>query len=256
MATAESCSEALQFVYLKSKETQPQFADLCGSVPLTSSELAEVQAELASLSGKTETPYLKNLFSDELTSIDTQISQHERAAVLRAQRKVVEEARKNQSKPITSYAWDQSDLFVSVYVSFDGVGQLPEGSVQSQFDDQGFTLTVTDSKGQCQTLAVPNLCFPINTAKSKQIVKADRLVVKLKKTEKGQDWSGLDDLERKKKEKREARIQNGDLQGATTQQLLADMYEDADEEGKRSLNAAMAEGERKRQTERAKESGK
>ena len=84
----------------------------------------------------------------------------------RAQRKVVEEARQNQSKPITSYAWDQSDLFVrcaapswvrkrdqivlagcSVYVSFDGVGQLPEGSVLSQFDDQGFTLTVTDSKG-------------------------------------------------------------------------------------------------------------
>ena len=46
------------------------------------------------------------------------------------------------------------------------------------------------------------------------------------------------------------------MQGATTQQLLADMYEDADEEGKRSLNAAMAEGERKRQAERAKESGK
>ena len=52
----------------------------------------------------------------------------------------------------------------------------------------------------------------MGAAKSKQIVKAERLVVKLKKTEKGQDWSGLDDSERKKKEKREARIQNGDLQ--------------------------------------------
>ena len=40
-------------------------------------------------------------------------------------------------------------------------------------------------------------------------------------------------------------------QGATTQQLLADMYADADEEGKQSLNAAMAEGERKRQADRA-----
>eukprot|EP00656_Telonema_subtile_P001492 TRINITY_DN10656_c0_g1_i4.p1 TRINITY_DN10656_c0_g1~~TRINITY_DN10656_c0_g1_i4.p1 ORF type:complete len:169 (-),score=56.26 TRINITY_DN10656_c0_g1_i4:134-640(-) len=167
------------------------------------------------------------------------------------QREAAALARNNTSQhSITSYAWDQSDLFVSVYVTLEGVGSLPERSVATVFEESSFVLSITNAQGQCHTLKIPNLCYNINTGKSKQVVKQDRLVVKLKKTEKGQNWLGLDDTERKKKELREQRIQSGDLQGATTQQLLADMYENADEEGKASLKAAMAEGEKKRQAQK------
>jgi len=48
---------------------------------------------------------------------------------------------------------------------------------------------------------------------------------------------------------RDERVQNGDLKGATTEELLKDMYDNADAEGKRSLREAMASGQAKRQNE-------
>ena len=67
----------------------------------------------------------------------------------------------------------------------------------------------------------------------------NRLVIKLKKQEIGQEWSALDDTADKKKADRDKRVKNGkykdeglihnnvaqgDLKDASTQQLLADMY--------------------------------
>ena len=64
-------------------------------------------------------------------------------------------------------------------------------------------------------------------------------MLKLKKAEVNQ-WEHLDDVEKKRKEDRQQRIDHGDLKGATTEQLLKDMYDNADEEGKRGLREAMA----------------
>ena len=76
--------------------------------------------------------------------------------------------------------------------------------------------------------------------KSKVVTKAERFVIKLKKAEVKKEWEQLDDVERKKKEQREQRIEHGDLKGASTEQLLKDMYDNADDEGKRGLREAMA----------------
>ena len=70
-------------------------------------------------------------------------------------------------------------------------------------------------------------------------MKAERFVLKLKKAEVNQ-WEHLHNIERKKKEDRQQRVDHGDLKGATTEQLLKDMYDNADEEGKRGLREAMA----------------
>lgn len=88
--------------------------------------------------------------------------------------------------------------------------------------------------------------------KSKVVTKAERFVIKLKKAEVKKEWEQLDDVERKKKEQREQRIEHGDLKGASTEQLLKDMYDNADDEGKRGLREAMASGEEKRRREAKK----
>jgi len=76
-----------------------------------------------------------------------------------------------------------------------------------------------------------NACLAIQQGKCKTVIKAERFVVKLKKAEVGQEWGAIDDVDRQRKEDREKRIESGDLKGASTQRLLQDMYENADEEG-------------------------
>merc|ERR1712194_728143 len=195
--------EELPFVYLKGCQNTLHSAS-SGSVALSPSGVAEVQADLDHLKTIAQHPRWQNLLASERTSIEFQVTQHQRAAVLRKQSEEAQLRRQNCSEiKIVSYAWDQSALFTSVYVSFDAVAALPEGSVVTEFGPCSFSLSISTPKGQTHILRVPNLCHNINVEKSKNILKQDRLVIKLKKTEKGQDWASLDDSERKKKELRE-----------------------------------------------------
>ena len=149
--------------------------------------------------------------------------------------------------PIAKYAWDQSEKFVSIYVDFPGVGSFSGECVSSDFVEHGFKVSVKPpSAGSVHQIAVSNLNQSTTPEKCKVVVKADRFVIKLKKSEVGLEWDALDDSDRKRKEARDKRVQHGDLKGASTMQLIQDMYENADEEGKRSLAEAMAKGEKKR----------
>jgi len=75
----------------------------------------------------------------------------------------------------------------------------------------------------------------VHQAKSKFVLKDNRVVLKLKKAEPGVEWSDLTDTLDKKKALRERRIASGDLKGASTQELLADMYQNATDEERRGL---------------------
>jgi calcyclin binding protein len=149
--------------------------------------------------------------------------------------------------PISKYAWDQSDKFVSVYVDFSGIGSFPGEAVETRFEETTFALSVTPpDRGERHELVVPSLCWETDPAKCKITLKADRFVVKLKKGEIGKEWDALDDTGRKRKEERDKRVQHGDLKGASTAALIQDMYENADDEQKQKLREAMAKGEKAR----------
>lgn len=175
--------------------------------------------------------------------------------------------RHGRTLKIEKYAWDQSEKFVSIYVDFPGVGRpdrhasrvlllcadpsllggFPSESIETRFEETSFTLSVTPpDRGERHELAIPNLCHATQCSKCKLTMKPDRFVVKLKKEQVGQEWDALDDTARKKKEERDRRVQHGDLKGASTAALIQDMYENADDEQKASLRAAMAKGEKAR----------
>jgi hypothetical protein len=78
----------------------------------------------------------------------------------------------------------------SVYLSFDGVGAI-QNAVNCGFSDVGFELTIDDVDAKVPTrhqLKITNLCKPIDVAGSKLTVKADRLVVKLRKRGSEDPW--------------------------------------------------------------------
>ena len=114
---------------------------------------------------------------------------------------------------LASFAWDQSDKFVSVYVSWPGAGQLfaerGSGFARVEFGPKLLRLRLKGGGKENRELLVRNLCHPIDVAKSKLVPKEDRLVVKLKKAAAGTTWSDLDDAKDLKESKRKQRVENG-----------------------------------------------
>eukprot|EP00947_MAST-08B_sp_MAST-8B-sp1_P002782 g2782.t1 len=150
-------------------------------------------------------------------------------------------------KDVKSFSYDQSDKFVSVYVSLDeGEGDLLKSEVTCKFSGRRFDLYVQSAAKGNHWLAIPNLCKLVNNDKSKVTVKPARLVVKLRKTADGQEWSALDDSVDLKNAAREKRMR-GNLKEASTQELLADMYKHASDEEREGLSKAWCEGRDKRE---------
>ncbi len=96
---------------------------------------------------------------------------------------------------------------------------------------------------------MPNLCQDIDVTASSRKIKSDQVVIKLRKAEQGRDWSDLSDDKDRYAKHREFRIQHGDLKGATTEQLLADMYGNASDAEQAGLRDAMRVNREKRQAD-------
>lgn len=150
-------------------------------------------------------------------------------------------------RKITKYSWDQSDKFVSVYVDFPGAGSLPDGSVDCIFRPRSFLLLVRSGDEKPKWLKVPNLCKDIDVQASTRKVKTDSVVVKLKKAVTALSWTDITDEKDEYQRRREFRVQHGDLKGATTEQLLADMYQNATDEERAGLRDAMKVNREKRE---------
>jgi len=156
------------------------------------------------------------------------------------------------SSKITSYSWDQSEKFVSLYIPVNGAGSLPSDAVQVIFKTLGVLVLITDASGKQRWFKVPNLCKEIDVNASTKKVKSDSVVVKLRKVETGSSWSDLTDDKDQYQKKREYRINHGDLKGATTEELLADMYKNATDEERAGLRDAMKVNREKREEEARK----
>jgi len=152
------------------------------------------------------------------------------------------------STKITKYSWDQSKANVSLYIPFDGVQSLPESDVQCVFRQRGVLLVIRQGTKR-HWYKVPNLCQDIDIDGSSRKIKADQVAIKLRKVSQGSVWSDLTDEKDRYQRQRQYRLEHGDLKGATTEQLLADMYEHANDEERAGLRDAMRVNRQKREEE-------
>jgi len=150
------------------------------------------------------------------------------------------------SSKLATFSWDQSDKFVSILVNYDAASTLAADAVQVIFRPQGVLLLINEASGKRRWFKVPNLCKEIDTAASTKKVKSDSISLKLKKVATGTTWNDLTDNKDRYQEKREYRINHGDLKGASTEELLADMYQNATDEERTGLRDAMRVNREKR----------
>ncbi|XP_068122604.1 calcyclin-binding protein [Hyperolius riggenbachi] len=146
---------------------------------------------------------------------------------------------------IHNYGWDQSDKFVKIYITLNGVQNVPAENVQVQFTDRSFDLLVKDLNGKNHAMTVNNLLKSISPENSSRKVKTDTVLIMLrKKTE--SKWECLTQVEKLTKEKKEPPSLDSDGDpSAGLMNVLKKIYDEGDDEMKRTLNKAWVESREK-----------
>ncbi|XP_014437169.1 calcyclin-binding protein isoform X2 [Pelodiscus sinensis] len=121
--------------------------------------------------------------------------------------KIKEEAMEEEKPPtvgytvkINSYGWDQSDKFVKIYITLNGVQQLPAENVQVHFTERSFDLLVKNLNGKNYSMTFNNLLKPISVEGSSRKIKTDMILVLCKKKQ-DEKWDCLTQVEKESKEK-------------------------------------------------------
>ncbi|KAL3905186.1 MAG: hypothetical protein SGILL_009779 [Bacillariaceae sp.] len=141
---------------------------------------------------------------------------------------------------IDKFAFDAGssmDKFVTLYLPLPGVGSIPKDQIKCEFTKDGFDVTAMDLNGKNFRLKKNSLEHDIDPEKSKFIVKADKVVVKLAKI-KGEYgsfdyWSKLTDP--KKKDKKS----NKSNPAASINEMMKEMYDNGDDQMRKMIGETM-----------------
>lgn len=129
-----------------------------------------------------------------------------------------------------------NSAFVTLYIDLPSVGSVPKENISCAFTETSFDLIVKDLNGKTYRLFKDNLENSIDVEKSKKVIKADKVLVKLakKKSEYGSydHWSSLT---AKKQKKPSAK----DNPAAGIMDLMKDMYESGDDNMRKVIGETM-----------------
>jgi len=145
--------------------------------------------------------------------------------------------------PISKFAWDQpgfSSKFITLYITLEGVGGLPEGAVSCDFAPRSFDLKVMGLGGKDYRLVKDNLFGDLDVEKCSFKIKKSRVVVKLRKVDGkyGPDnWTSLVEKNSSRKKKNKASSKDNPMAGLND--LIKDMYDSGDDNMKKIIGEAM-----------------
>lgn len=84
---------------------------------------------------------------------------------------------------LTNFAWDQSDKFIKIFLSLDGVHNTAEENVIVEFTDKSITSSIAGVDNKDYKFAVNSLLFAIDPSKSYRKVKTNVIAIYAKKAE-------------------------------------------------------------------------
>ncbi|KAL0398333.1 UNVERIFIED_CONTAM: Calcyclin-binding protein [Sesamum radiatum] len=132
-----------------------------------------------------------------------------------------------------SFSWDQDNDKLKIYVSLEGVDQE---KIEADFKPMSFDIKFHDVQGKNYRYAVPKLNKEIVPEKCKVLVKPKRVVVTLVKASKG-NWLDL----HFKEDKLKPNLDKEKDPMAGIMDLMKNMYEEGDEDMKRTIAKAWSD---------------
>ncbi|KAL4218720.1 hypothetical protein ACF0H5_021308 [Mactra antiquata] len=212
----------------------------------TTSELKFDAEELKKLLNLAVRPKVKNILTVELRKIESEIS-------LKAETEQKSETEASTSTPkpsqnriptvdLKNYAWDQSDKFMKIYVTVPGVESLPKEQVTCNFQERSFSLRCESLNNKNYSCSVSHLMEEIVPAESSYKIKTGMVLVMLKKAS-AKTWPYVTKTEKQIKDKQSkppAMDKNADPNDSLMT-MMKQMYEDGDDEMKRTIAKAWTE---------------
>jgi len=152
-------------------------------------------------------------------------------------------------KDITSYGWDQSDKFMKIYVSVPDLEGCTKDNVTTKFTEKSFQLQVENLRGKNYRCHVGFLWSKIVPSDSSYKIKTDSILLMLKKAETGKTWAFVTEREGKEETKKKSKFdvsKEEDVDpSANLMNLLKKMYDEGDDEMKRTISKSWSESRNK-----------
>lgn len=148
---------------------------------------------------------------------------------------------------LNNYGWDQTNSTVKFYITLKDVHQLPKESIICNFTDKSLDLRVLALDNRDYHFPINNLCAEIDTARSNLKVRTDMIIVTLVKKV-AKDWSHVTWVEKRIKEAKTPSVpemgEDSDP-GANLMNLMKKMYQDGDDDMKKTIAKAWTESQQK-----------
>lgn len=145
---------------------------------------------------------------------------------------------------LNNYGWDQTKTAVKIYVELTGVHNLPSEAVTCNFTEKSLDLSILGLENKNYRLQINNLCEEINAEKSYTKVKTDMVIVYLAKSS-PKNWSHITGIEKRIEEAKSQQFSdiqdNPSNPSACLMNLMKKMYQDGDDEIKRTITKALTE---------------
>ncbi|RNA33863.1 calcyclin-binding [Brachionus plicatilis] len=213
--------------------------------------IKELQADLEeykTLSGQATRPSVKQSIKTQTEKLEQELDKLQKSE---SERKSKLAASTNQTpgvytKKIDTYGWDQSDKFVKIYITcLKDLNTIKDSDLETHFEQRAFDISIKNLKNLNYNLKIGNLLNSIDSAGSYAKLKTDMVTVFLKKKNIGENWSCLTEKEMISKEKSTPKIdENADPQEGLMS-LMKKMYEEGDDEMKRTISKAFTESREK-----------
>jgi len=151
---------------------------------------------------------------------------------------------------VNTYAWDQSDKFLKLYVTVHGAahGAGQESRIQVSVQPRSVDFYARDIAGKNYEFVVKGLLHPVLPEGSEFKVKKDIILLLLKKQNEGKAWGYVTEVEMQHKEKHKPKMDEKEDANAGLTTLMKQMYDDGDDEMKRTINKAWYEAQEKKKT--------
>lgn len=147
-----------------------------------------------------------------------------------------------QSTTIDQYGWDQTDKSVKLFVQLPGVGDADPELVTLEPKKRGAELKIVGLKGKNYRFAVGGLSHDLDIDNCSHKIKADMVLVFLRKKKAGQKWESL----KEKVSTKKAVAEKSDDPSAGLIDMMRDLYNDGDDATKAMIGKAWTESREKK----------
>ncbi|XP_014890386.1 calcyclin-binding protein [Poecilia latipinna] len=203
--------------------------------------------ELSSLLEKSERKRVQDVLQEEQKKVEKELATKRQQQLQQAKREADPSAvsKAAYTVKITSYAWDQSEKFVKIYLDLKDVHKISAENVEVDFTERSFSVLIKDLNGKNHQMTVLNLLHPIDEKDSYKKVKTDMLLIMLKK-QTTKKWECLTAVEKQSKEKDKPSMDENADPSDGLMSMLKKIYDDGDDEMKRTINKAWTESQDKK----------